>query len=123
MEDYILIVVAMKAAADENPSLGSLLDNLIAAMERNRKANRGSRQLSTDEVRNVISLLPSTGGKPAYNILIAKEQIEQLRETKLKWYCIEELLGVSERTLQQRTIEFGIQPTFSEISDHRSSSI
>ena len=38
MEDYILIVVAMKAAVDENtvpnPSLGSLLDNLIAAMER-----------------------------------------------------------------------------------------
>ena len=38
MEDYILIVVAMKAAVDENtvpnPSWGSLLDNLIAAMER-----------------------------------------------------------------------------------------
>ena len=38
MEDYILIVVAMKAAVDENtvPNLsrGSLLDNLIAAMER-----------------------------------------------------------------------------------------
>ena len=38
MEDYIFIVVAMKAAVDQNtvlnPSLGSLLDNLIAAMER-----------------------------------------------------------------------------------------
>ena len=38
MEDYILIVVTMKAAVDENavsnPSLGSLLHNLIAAMER-----------------------------------------------------------------------------------------
>ena len=38
MEDYILIVVAMKAAVDENtvpnPSRGSLLDSLIAAMER-----------------------------------------------------------------------------------------
>ena len=37
-EDYILIVVAMKAAVDENtvsnPPLGSLLDNLIAAMKR-----------------------------------------------------------------------------------------
>ena len=37
-EDYILIVVAMKAVVDENtvsnPSLGSLLDNMIAAMER-----------------------------------------------------------------------------------------
>ena len=51
----------------------------------------------TDEVRYVISLLPSTGGKPAYNI--AKEQIEQLSETGLKLYSIEELLGASERTL------------------------
>ena len=38
MEDYILIAVAMKAAVDENTvpnlSLGSLLDNLIAAIER-----------------------------------------------------------------------------------------
>ena len=38
MEDYILIVVAMKAAVDKNtapnPSFDVLLDNLIAAMER-----------------------------------------------------------------------------------------
>ena len=61
----------------------------------------------TDEVRNVISLVPSTGGRPAYNI--TKEQIKQLRETGLKWCSIEELLGVSERTLQQRRIEFGIE--------------
>ena len=36
----------------------------------------------TEEVRNVISLLPSTGGIPAYNI--TKVIIEQLRETGLK---------------------------------------
>ena len=70
----------------------------------------------TDEVRNVISLLPSTGGRPAHNI--TKEQIKQLRETGLKWRSIAELLGVSEQTLQRRRIEFGIQPTFSKISDH-----
>ena len=71
----------------------------------------------TDEARNVISLLPSSGGRPAYNI--TKEQVEQIRETGLKWCSIEELLGVSERTLQRRRIEFRIQPNFSEISDHR----
>ena len=93
MEDYILIVVAMKAAVDENPPLGSLLDNLIAATEREiEKLTEVVDSCPMDEVKNVISLLPSTGGKPAYNI--AKEQIEQLRETGLKWCSIEELLGV-----------------------------
>ncbi len=121
MEDYILIVVAMKAAVDENTaansSLGVLLDNLIAAMERElEKLAEVVDSCPTEEVRNVISLLPSTGGRPAYNI--TKVQIEQLRETGLKWCSIAELLGVSERTLQRRRIEFGIEPNFSEISDH-----
>ena len=98
MEDYILIVVAMKAAIDEstvpNPSLGSLLDNLIAAVEREiEKLTEVLDSCPTDEVRNVISSLPSTRGRPAYNI--TKEQIEKLRETGLKWCSIEDLLGVS----------------------------
>ena len=99
MEDYILIVVAMKAAVDKNtvpnPSWGSLLYNLIVATEREiEKLSEVVDSCPTDEVRNVISSLPNTGGRPAYNI-------------------------TKERTLQRRRIEFGIQPTFSEISDHR----
>jgi hypothetical protein len=121
MEDNILIVVAIKAAVDENAaadsSLGVLLNNLIAAMERElEKLAEIVENCPTEETRNVISLLPSTGGRPAYNI--SKVQIEQLRETGLKWCSIAELLGVSERTLQRRRIEFGIEPNFSEISDH-----
>ena len=111
--DYILIAVAMKAAVDKkiatvpNPSWGSLLDNLIVAMEREmEKLSEVVDSCPTDEVRNAISSLPSTGGRPTYNI--TKEQIEQLRETGLKWCSIEELLGVSERTFQRRRIEFGI---------------
>ena len=66
MEDYILIVFAMKAAVAENtvpnPSLGSLLDNLIAAMEREiEKLTEVVDICPTDEVRYVISLLSSTG--------------------------------------------------------------
>ena len=95
-----------------------MFDNLIAAMEREiEKLTEVVDSCPTDEVRNVISLLPSTGGRPAYDI--TKEQIEQLRETGLKWCRIKELLGVSERALQRRRIEFGIQPTFSEIADYR----
>ena len=80
--------------------LGSLLDNLIADRcngERNRKLTEVVDICPTNEVRYVISLLPSMGRKPACNI--AKEKIKQLSETGLKWCSIEELLGVSERTL------------------------
>ena len=66
--------------------------------------------------RDVVSLLPSTGGRPAYNI--TKDQIEQLRETGMNWCSIAEFLGVSERTLQRRRIEFGIDSNFSDISDN-----
>ena len=73
----------MKAAVPENtvpnPSLGSLLDNLIADRcngERNRKLTEVGDICPTDEVRYVISLLPSTERKPACNI--AKEKIKQL---------------------------------------------
>ena len=83
MEDYILIVVAMKAPVDENTtpnsSLGNLLDNLIVAMEREiEKLAEVVENCPTDEVRNIISLLPSTGGRPAYSI--SKEHIEELRK-------------------------------------------
>ena len=119
MEDNILNVVAMKSAINMKIQcqMGNLFDNLIAAMEREIEKLTEVVDSSTDEVRNVISLLPSTGRRPAYDI--TKEQIEQLRETGLKWCSIKELLGVSERALQRRRIEFGIQPTFSEISDYR----
>ena len=48
--------------------------------------------------------------------LITKDQIEQLRETGMNWCSIAEFLGVSERTLQRRRIEFGIDSNFSDIS-------
>ena len=61
-------------------------------------------------------LLPNTRGRPAYHII--KEKIKLFRETGLKWCSIAELFGVSEQTLQTQRIEFGIEPSFSEISDH-----
>ena len=90
IEHYILIVVAMKVAVDENtppngPNLsfiGTLLDNLVAAMERELgKLAEVVESCPVDEAQDVISLLPSTGGGPAYNI--TKVQIEQLKETGL----------------------------------------
>ena len=45
-------------------------------------------------------------------------QIEQsVRETGINWKAIAELLGVSERTLHKSRIEYGIESSFTEISD------
>jgi hypothetical protein len=61
-----------------------LLDNFVAAMEREfRKLAGVIESCPVHEARDVISLLPSTGGRHAYNI--TKVQIEQLRETGLNW--------------------------------------
>ena len=90
MEHYILTVVAMKVAVDENTTanggngpnsleIRNLLDNLVTAMEREiGKLSNVLESFPVEEPRNVISLLPSTGGRPAYNI--AKDQIEQLNQ-------------------------------------------
>ena len=70
---------------------------------------------NTAEHVSVCQTMPSTGGRPAFDI--SKEQIEVLRSTGMNWKAISNFLGVSERTLKRRREEYGIQPTFSEISD------
>ena len=127
LEHYIPIVVAMKVAVSENtapnpnnlqylPPLNTLLDNLVTAMELELgKCAEVIENCPVEEPRDVVSLLPSTGGRPAYNI--TKDQIEQLRETGLNWCSIAQLMGVSERTIPRRRIEFGIEPNFSKITD------
>ena len=40
-----------------------------------------------------------------------------MRETGINWKAIAELLGVSERTLHKSRIEYGIESSFTEISD------
>ncbi|XP_046839481.1 uncharacterized protein LOC124433742 [Xenia sp. Carnegie-2017] len=60
-------------------------------------------------------MLPSTGGRPAYDI--TKEKIELLRETGMNWKSIAAFLQVSEKTLSRRREEFGIASTYSQVSD------
>ena len=122
IEHYILIVVAIKAAVSENlapnSTLSILLDSLVSSFEREltRLDEIVGMSFPSEVRRDVVSLLPSIGGRPAYNI--TKDQIEQLRETGMNWCSIAEFLGVSERTLQRRRIEFGIDSNFSDISDN-----
>ena len=122
IEHYILIVVAIKAAVSENlapnSTLSILLDHLVSSFEREltRLDEIVGMSFPSEVRRDVVSLLPSIGGRPAYNI--TKDQIEQLRETGMNWCSIAEFLGVSERTLQRRRIEFWIDSNFSDISDN-----
>ena len=59
--------------------------------------------------------MPSTGERPAFNI--TKEQIEQLKDTGMNWKSIARFLGISYTTLLRRREEYGIEQSFSDISD------
>ena len=97
-------------------TLRSLVERLIFEMEMElEKVTLALETASVEESRDVISFLPSTGGRPAYNI--TKIQIELLRETGLNWKNIAFFLGVSERTLHRRRIEYGIDANFTVITD------
>ena len=63
----------------------------------------------------MCSTLPSTGERPAFNI--TKQQIEQLKDTGMNWKSIARFLGISYRTLLRRREEYGIEQSFSDISD------
>ncbi len=79
-----------------------------------------SQVADTSNERNVAINTPttllSTGGRPAFNI--SKAQIEELRSTGMNWKSVAKFLGVSDQTLYRRRVEFGIGPSFSEISDN-----
>ena len=124
LADYLSIVVAMSVKINTQSdrelnllheqgnligtgrSLGLLLNNLIEVI---------AMHATQVERREITSVLPSSGGRPAYSI--TKGQVEQLRETGMSWKSIAEFLCVSERTLHRRRMEYGIESTFSEISD------
>ena len=98
IEHYILIVVAIKAAVSENLApnsiLSILLDSLVSSFERElTRLDEIVGSFPSEVRRDVVSLLPSTGGRPAYDI--TKDQIEQLRETGMNWCSFAEFLGVS----------------------------
>ena len=74
IEHYILIVVAIiKAAVSENlapnSTLSILIDSLVSSFEREltRLDEIVGMSFPSEVRRDVVSLLPSTGGRPAYN--------------------------------------------------------
>ena len=122
LENYAAIIVAMAVAVTETESenrdmgLAALVSNLLGAMEDTRMMlSEVLETIPAENVRDGPSKLPSTGGRSAF--CITKAQIEQLRETGMKWKAIANFLNISEKTLQRRGTEFGIYENFSDISD------
>ena len=123
LQNCMPIVGAMLLAVNNNishvqtgTSLSTLLSNLISGMERELERLSQVVEVSfSEQSRDIISFLPSTGGRPAFNI--TKAQIELLRETGMNWKAVAGFLGVSERTLLRRRIEYDIESSFSEITD------
>ena len=104
LENYISIVVTMSVAVNktnqretvqtedtqrtQEASLSTLLNDLLAGMEQELGKLSEVEICPTEERREITSLLPSTGGRPFYEI--TKDQIEQLRETGMNWRSIAE---------------------------------
>ena len=66
--------------------------------------------------KNHPDVLPSTGGRPAYNI--TKEQVEQLlREAGMDWRGVAKVLGISVSTLYRKRIVLNVADTFSQIEN------
>ena len=125
LENYISIVAAIFGTVSENintstleneNSMSTLFSKLLSAMEEVlKKLSEITEPYPVRSINNVCPTLPSTGGRPAFNI--TKEQIEQLRDTGMNWQTIANFLGVSERTLHRRRVDYGMESNFSEISD------
>ena len=115
------IVGAMLLAVNNNIShvqtgtlLSTLLYNLISGWIENWK-NFDAQVVEVSfskESRGIIFFLPSTCGRPAFNI--TNVQIELFREILMSWKAVAGFLGVSERTLHRRRIEYDIDSSFSE---------
>jgi AraC-like DNA-binding protein len=106
----------VRTSTEERTSLSALLSELLSAMESARiKLLEILEILPVENPCNLPATLPSTGGRPAFDI--KKEHIVQLRDAGMDWKAISRFLGISEKTLQRRRSEFGLTASFSDICD------
>ena len=114
--EHTKVLVAISLSQSDS-SLGELfgwLADSLAVLLRNISDILSASYCREKEERS-RPLCESTGGRPAYNI--TKDLIEELRETGMNWRSIATCLGVSDQTLYRRRIEFGIEDSFTEISE------
>lgn len=118
LEEYTSILLSISLTQNTNESLHlfeNLIDTLALLLQKLSFAQSGPCRKNNQ--RMSLSLSESTGGRPAYKI--TKNMIEQLRETGMSWTTISEFLGVSISTLNRRRAEFGLEDSFSEITDEQ----
>ena len=115
MEEYlrVLIVIGISQSTSQLYSdhiFNEFIDCLATLLKCISNAS-----LQSNENRNFAKTYDSTGGRPAY--IISKEQIETLRETGMKWKTIASCLGVCERTIYRRRVQFGLSDNYTDMTD------
>ena len=125
LENYISVLTAIAVAVEENTStrhsndtsLQVLVEDLVSSSR--QKLEDVTVYLNSlyleEECSNPIGILPSTGGRPSYNV--KKEQIEQLRETGMNWRSIATFFGISDSTLFRKRLELGVEDQRTDITN------
>ena len=125
LENYISVLTAIAVALENtrtrhginDTSLQVLVEDLVSSSRQKLEdVTVYINSLHLEQERsNPIGILPSTGGRPSYNV--KKEQIEQLRETGMNWRSIATFFGISDSTLFRRRIELGVEDQKTDITN------
>ena len=117
---YFEIVLVLFSSIEETSNLKDLTNrivDLLTASLLNIGLLLDLQRDGTIPQNSYPNVLPSTGGRPAYNI--TKEQVEQLRETGMNWRGVAKVLGISVSTLYRKRIELHVADTFSQIENEQ----
>lgn len=119
LEEHLRVLVAVSISQNSgfDSSLQDLLETLADSLAEllSRISHNLNENCLGKKERRIVSFSRSTGGRPAYEI--SKGQIEELRETGMNWTSIASCLGVSDKTLYRRRLEFGLHDSFVNITN------
>ena len=112
LEEHLGVLSAISFSQNQS-DLEELIDCLATLLRRTSDVINSSSSCANEG--RLVALGSSTGGRPSYEI--SKAEIEELRETGMNWKSIATCLGVSDKTLYRRRLEFGVEDSFTEITD------
>ena len=122
LEGHVQIVFAISlvlASLQGQEALKDMLENLLEYLRRLLQDLKNKISSSLVDSCTVFQREPSqtlsSGGRPRY--AITREHIETLRNTGIQWTAIARCLGVSSKTLYRRRLEYGLQDSFSDITN------
>ena len=122
LEGHVQIVFAISlvlASVQDQEVLKEMLKNLLEYLWRLlqdlRNKITSSNVDSCTVFRQEPSQTQSSGGRPRY--VITREHIKTIRNTGMQWTARARSLGVSSKTLYRRRHEYGLQDSFSDITN------